>query len=143
MNHRVASVFRPHEPGLKKVLGELEAEVMEVAWAMGEVTVGDVHRALRREREGAYTTVKTIMVRLAEKGHLVRATEDRAHRYRPRQTREQFLKTVGQEVLRGLFVGFGEPVMAHLIDAVRELDAQKLDRLQARIEECRRKGTGR
>lgn len=137
---KLASVFRPHQEGMKKVLGDLESEVMEIIWARGEATVGDVHAALVPHRKVAYTTVKTIMVRLADKGYLVRATADRAHRYRPTKSREAFLRGVGREVLRGLFVGFGEPVMAHLINAVHEWDLGKLDRLRDRIEARRRKG---
>lgn len=143
MRQQVANVFRPHEEGIQKVLGNLEAEVMEAVWARGEATVGDVHAALAAHREVAYTTVKTIMVRLAEKGYLVRSIGGRAHRYRPTKSREEFLKEVGQEVLRGLFVGFGEPVLAHLVETVREWDLARLDGLRDRIEARRRKGAAR
>ena len=49
---------------LAEVLGPLEAEVMDVAWDLGEVTVRDVHEALNESRAVAYTTVMTTMGRL-------------------------------------------------------------------------------
>ncbi|BAS26894.1 BlaI/MecI/CopY family transcriptional regulator [Limnochorda pilosa] len=70
-------------------LGPLEAEVMRAVWDLGEVQVEDVHRRLREEREIAYTTVMTVMARLAEKGFLKRRKDGRAYVYRARVAREQ------------------------------------------------------
>ena len=51
--------------------GELERRVLEVMWARGEaMTPRDVHTVLVQERELAYTTVMTILVRLWKKGDL-------------------------------------------------------------------------
>lgn len=134
---RKPTTFRPGEKGLRKVFGDLEAEIMEVIWALGRATVAEVHRELSRGRELAYTTVKTVMGRLADKGHLKRKSTDRAHVYTPTKRREEFLREVGDEILTGLFVDFGEPIAAHLLETVSRLDPSSLDRLQALIEERR------
>ena len=63
------SVFRPDRPGIRKVLGDLEAEVMELIWAhqSGEgITVRDVFAPLYQQRQIAYTTVMNTMTRLAK-----------------------------------------------------------------------------
>ncbi|MGH2544316.1 MAG: BlaI/MecI/CopY family transcriptional regulator, partial [Ardenticatenaceae bacterium] len=61
---------------LEKLLGELELAVMEVVWEQAPVTVRDVLTQLNQgERDLAYTTVLTVMRRLAEKegrGHAPR-----------------------------------------------------------------------
>lgn len=138
---RGPSVFRPREKGLRKIFGDLEAEIMEVIWALGRATVADVHRRLEGQREIAYSTVKTVMGRLAEKGYLRRTSLERAHSYTPTKRREQFLREVGDEILTGLFVDFGEPIAAHLLETVTRLDPSSLDRLQALIEERRARET--
>lgn len=132
-------VFRPGEKGLRKVFGELEARIMEVIWRRGRVTVQDVWQELRKDRELAYATVKTVMTRLAEKGHLRRRTEERAHVFEPTLTRETFLREVSEEVLAGLLADFGEPILAQLVAS--GADAAVLERLQALIAE--RRGLGR
>ncbi|MBI2154326.1 MAG: BlaI/MecI/CopY family transcriptional regulator [Candidatus Rokubacteria bacterium] len=135
----VPTVFRPSEKGLRKVFGDLEADVMELVWQRGSVTVADVWQALRRERELAYTTVKTVMSRLAEKGYLKRSTKERAHTYEPTMGRDAFLRAVSEEVLEGLFVDFGEPIRAHLVKALRERDLPGLERLEALVRGERRR----
>ncbi len=57
---------------------------MELLWASEEpMSVGDVHVLLSRERELAYTTVMTVLDRLAKKGLVTRELVARAWQYRP------------------------------------------------------------
>lgn len=49
-------------------LGSLESEVIRVVWDNGEATVQQVKDILEPNRRLAYTTVMTVMSRLAEKG---------------------------------------------------------------------------
>ncbi|GAB3969261.1 BlaI/MecI/CopY family transcriptional regulator [Plantactinospora veratri] len=63
---------------------------MEVLWDRGTgagATVREVAEALR-DRELAYTTVMTVLDRLAGKGMVEREREGRAWRYRPAASRE-------------------------------------------------------
>ena len=134
---RKLSVFRPQGKGLRKVFGDLEAEIMEIIWAHGRATVADVHKVLEGQREIAYTTVKTVMGRLADKGHLRRTTADRAHVYIPTRSREEFLREVSDAILGGLFSEFGQPIAAHLLESISRWDPASLDRLEGLIEERR------
>lgn len=71
-------------------MGELEAAVMDVLWDRGGWhTPGEVHGVLRAERDLAYTTVMTILVRLWSKGRVERQRDGRAYAYRPRRSREE------------------------------------------------------
>jgi len=71
-------------------LGDLEREVMTQLWDAGEpLTVRQVHERLSRERDLAYTTVMTVLDRLAKKRVVLQEKADRAYRYRPAQTREE------------------------------------------------------
>jgi len=138
---KVAPVFRPEEKGLRKVFGELEAAIMECLWARGQGTVSEVFKALTAQREVAYSTVRTVMERLAEKGYLRCDSHQRAYLYTPTQSQDDFLRQVGQTVLGGLLQDFGETFATHLLEeTVRRCDLDDLDRLQALIE-ARRSGT--
>ncbi|WP_406038082.1 BlaI/MecI/CopY family transcriptional regulator [Micromonospora sp. NBC_00898] len=73
-------------------LGDLERAVMDVLWdsvpgTSDGVTVREVADALDG-RELAYTTVMTVLDRLAGKGMVQREREGRAWRYRPAASRE-------------------------------------------------------
>jgi len=131
------NIFRPSEKGLRKIFGDLEADIMEAIWARGPATVADVHKLLEGQREIAYTTVKTVMGRLAEKGHLHRRITDRAHVFTPTSSREAFLREVSDAILAGLFSEFGQPIAAHLLESISQWDPASLDRLERLIEERR------
>jgi predicted transcriptional regulator len=138
---KVTPVFRPEEKGLRKVFGELEAEIMAYLWARGEGTVSEVFKALTTQREAAYNTVRTVMERLVEKDYLRCDSHQRAYVYMPTQSQEAFWRQVGQTVLGGLLRDVGETFATHLLEeTVRQCDPDDLDRLQALIE-SRRRGT--
>jgi predicted transcriptional regulator len=73
-------------------LGDLERAVMDVLWdhGTGGLTVREVADALK-ERELAYTTVMTVLDRLAGKGMVERERTGRAWNYRPAASREAFV----------------------------------------------------
>ena len=70
-------------------LAPLELDCMNALWPIGEGTVRDIHRALAASRPRAYTTVMTIMDRLAQKGIVTRRKVGRACRYQPRLSAEE------------------------------------------------------
>ncbi|GAA2637516.1 BlaI/MecI/CopY family transcriptional regulator [Paractinoplanes durhamensis] len=82
-------------------LGDLEREVMTQLWDAPEpLTVRQVFEALSRDRDLAYTTVMTVLDRLAKKGVVVQQKADRAYRYTPAQTREEMTASVMLDALR-------------------------------------------
>ena len=94
--------FRYNQIGLRKFLGDLECEIMELVWKLAQptVTVRDVFNALRKEREIAYTTVMTTMVRLSEKGLLKIVDKiGQANCYMPEYDREEFINTAVNMIL--------------------------------------------
>jgi predicted transcriptional regulator len=73
---------------IRVALGELERAVMAQLWsAEGPLTVRDVHDQL--ERELAYTTVMTVLGRLAKKGLVRQERDGKAYRYAAASSREQ------------------------------------------------------
>jgi predicted transcriptional regulator len=135
--------LRPGERGVAVRLHELEAEVMDVVWSrdFAEFAVSDVQRVLEQRREIAYTTVMTTLSRLYDKGVLARTRNGKRYLYRPRFTREEFLKQTTREVLERI----GEPArqesFALLAESVSSADAGALDELE-RLIQLRRKELG-
>jgi predicted transcriptional regulator len=111
---------------LSKVFGPLEAEVMRVVWkADAPVSVRDVLAQLNRRRTPllAYTTVMTVMSRLAGKGVLTREVDGRGYRYAAALPDEAAIAV--REVVRD----FGEAAVAQFVDEARA-DPKLLRRLQ-------------
>lgn len=85
------------------VSGELEQAVMSILWACPtSVSVRDVHDLLSADRDLAYTTVMTVLDRLAKKGLATRHLEGRAWLYRPARTQIEELSTSIIETLAKL-----------------------------------------
>ncbi|HVL64515.1 MAG TPA: BlaI/MecI/CopY family transcriptional regulator [Actinomycetota bacterium] len=122
-----------------EVLGPLEAEIMEVVWDEGEVTVRDVHQALKRSRKIAYTTVMTTLGRLAEKGLLRRDESSSAHRYAPLISRDQYARSTVKSVVDWLVGHFPEPAVSYFIDRVEREDEEVVTRLREAIEQRKRR----
>lgn len=80
-------------------LGTLERDVMAHLWGAGSAqTVRQVHEALS-ERGLAYTTVMTVLDRLAKKGVVRQERAGRAFEYSPVQSREEMTAAVMLEAL--------------------------------------------
>jgi BlaI family transcriptional regulator, penicillinase repressor len=95
-------------------LAPLELECMSVLWPMGEGTVREIHVRLAELRPRAYTTVLTIMDRLAQKGIVTRRKVGRAYRYAPRLTAEEARQKAVQKIVDRFFDGSPEALAAHL-----------------------------
>ncbi len=101
--------FRLDRPGIRAVLGDLEAEIMECVWARPQgagITVRDVFAVLHARRGSAYTTVMSTMTRLARKGLLRMERDGVAHVYYAVCTQEEFLSRFLSRALENLFVAF-------------------------------------
>src|SRR5437773_93092 len=100
----------------EKVLGPLEAEVMRHLWAAdGPVTVRAIVERLNsgRPKQLAYTTVMTVMSRLAERGVLRRHREGRGYVYEAAD--EDAAGLAVREVMRD----FGDAALAQFVHEAR------------------------
>jgi len=81
---------------------------------MGEGTVRDIHRELTAIRPRAYTTVLTIMDRLAQKGIVTRRKVGRAFRYHASLTADEARVKAVEKIVAGFFEGSADALAAHL-----------------------------
>jgi len=113
-----ARVFRPGRRGSATVFGPLEASVMDAVWAAGApVMVSDVMKALtRRKKSLAYSTIKTILCNLAEKGYLVKRSVGRANAFATTLTKADFEREIVGEVVGSLLRDYRSRLLVHLAD---------------------------
>ena len=118
-----------------RFLGPLEARVMAVAWKAGTpLSVRDVVDALGATSP-AYTTVMTIMSRLAEKGLLSRRPAGKAYLYEARLSEDEFLERTARRSVRKLVEDFGELALTQFaaeLDRKKPGTAERLRRLRDR-----------
>lgn len=115
-------------------LGPLEAEVMRLVWEMGEVQVEEVHAVLQRDREIAYTTVMTVMSRLAAKGLLHRRKQGRAYLYRAARDRDEVAGSTLQAWAERFFGGRRLPAISFLLGS-EQLSESEIAELRQLVEQ--------
>jgi BlaI family transcriptional regulator, penicillinase repressor len=91
-----------------------ELAIMKVVWRKDEATVRDVHAALSESRAIAYTTVMTLMRILEAKGYLTKATDEKAHVYRPAKPSQQVIGGMVRDFLDRVFDGASDALLVHL-----------------------------
>jgi predicted transcriptional regulator len=124
---RPVSAFRLQAQGLARVLGAIEAEVMDFIWAAGEpVPLRAVHAALQASRPLSVNTVVSVLNHLVDKGLLRRRRAGRGHLFAATVSREEFVADVSHEVASGLIRDFGRLAVAQFVAALREEDPQAL-----------------
>jgi predicted transcriptional regulator len=142
------SVVHPDRPGIRKVLGDLEAEVMELIWSRPPdqgTPVRDVFEILyerrlnapvEERRRIAYTTVMNTMTRLARKNLLRAEKQDQAYIYYPNFSQAEFVSRFVEHMLENLLVNFAGATrdgIAALSDPQAAATAQQLlDRIARR-----------
>jgi predicted transcriptional regulator len=110
---------------------------MELLWTKPGQTVIEVEVLLREKRDIAHTTVLTTMDRLYRKGYLNREKQAKAFVYSPRYTRNEFERTMAQEVLGALIGHSTETAVSTFVELISD-DPGALDQLEAKIREKRR-----
>ncbi|MFN2114755.1 MAG: BlaI/MecI/CopY family transcriptional regulator [Anaerolineae bacterium] len=125
--------FKLDQRGLARVFGELEAEIMEAVWDLGEARVAEVCDRLGGAAN--YKTVMTVMNRLVEKRVLRRERQSRAFVYSATESREAFVTLVSRRVAEGLVRDFGDLAVAQFVDALDAVDPALLDRVRELVDE--------
>lgn len=132
------TVFRPDREGVRKVLGDLEADIMENVWdniksTPQGLTVRDVYEDFRLRRAIAYTTVMSTMARLGRK-HLLRVKKvDGAYVYTPSLSKEEFINNFVSRILENLLVSFSHSTEDYLNRVATEEPSSRLSALKAKM----------
>ena len=112
---------------LKPIQGELQAQIMAVMWRLGSGTVEEVRSALPPRYRAAYTTIQTVLNRLADRRMLARRKDGRMIVYRPTVSEADYVSRSIEQTLAGASVDARQAALARLIG---ELKASELSNLQ-------------
>src|SRR5271169_2122915 len=105
-------------------LAPLELDCMNTLWPMGEGTVREIRDRLAERRPRAYTTIMTIMDRLARKGVVERHKVGRAYFYRANLSAEQARAQALRQVVENFFGGSIEALLTQLGSARAPLQSE-------------------
>lgn len=100
-------------------LGETEMEVLRHVWAMREASVADVHSIILKDRNVAYTTVMTVMRKLARKGFLHCDSTGSRYLYTPARAPAQVRQELVQDLLDQVFQGSASALVQTLVRSER------------------------
>lgn len=118
--------------------GDLQMQVMKALWRLEVATVERVRGALPARYRGAYTTVQTVLNRLAERGLVSRDRAGKTIEYRPSITEAQYLARSIEQALAG---ASNEARHAALADVIGGLEPGELSDIQRRAKAIdRRRG---
>lgn len=124
-----------NNPG--KFLGQLEKEVMEVVWVSNEpITVRIVFETISKKRKIAYTTVMTIMGRLAKKGFLKSTTSEKAYTYQATYSKDKFLTRISRQIIKNLEASFGDAAIANFTKEIEKIPVEKRRKLIKKLKKA-------
>src|SRR4030095_8527936 len=100
---RLQNTVRLSADGLAKVLGDLEARVMQAVWRIGEpASAREVHSEVTREHKVEVLTVITVLNKLVGTGLLSRAKRDALFHRQARFSEQEFMAHASRRVVEGI-----------------------------------------
>ena len=97
-------------------LSKAEWAVMQVVWDLKEAVARDIYEELKDEQGWAVTTVRTMLERLVDKGHLSRRKVGPVYVYSPNVSKSKAIKRALREVVERVLEGRVTPLVAYLLE---------------------------
>ncbi|OFZ81366.1 MAG: transcriptional regulator [Bdellovibrionales bacterium RIFOXYD1_FULL_55_31] len=113
----------------EKLLTDVELELMNILWSIGEGSVADVLEHLSTGRDLAYTSVSTILRILEQKGVLKARKEGRGHIYIPVLKKTDYEAKAVKHVVEKVFEGTPVALVRQLLNSV-QLDKGEIEELK-------------
>lgn len=127
---RLQDTVRLSADGFAKVLGDLEARVMQVVWGIGApASAREVHERVTRDHKVELLTVITVLNKLVAKGLLSRAKRDDLFHYQAKLSEPEFMVHASRKVVEGILSLAPDAVAASLVDVLAERDPEQLAEL--------------
>lgn len=117
----------------KRLLTEVELELMTILWRIKEGSVAQVMAELPKGRDLAYTSVSTILRILEQKKILETRKEGRGHIYIPLMTKADYEGKTVKHVVDNVFEGAPITLIKRLLDTV-SIDEKELEEIKRLIE---------
>jgi predicted transcriptional regulator len=123
----------------RSTLGRLEIAVLDQLWSGGVMDVRAAHAAVGAARGISPNTVHSALERLVRKGWVERHKQGRAHQYRARVTREQWMAHGLEQLAREIPGTPSETLIAAFVEMTGRAGESQLAELERRVRERRRR----
>jgi predicted transcriptional regulator len=127
--------MRPPKPEL----GDLERAVMKIVWTQDALSAEAIRERLDRGLKE--TTVRTVLRRLEEKGHVTHTVEGRTFLYKATERRGLVAARAIKRIVDWFCDGSVDEVLVGMVDA-KMVDRKRLDRLLTAIEKAESQAKG-
>ena len=124
-------------PELAPIHGELQVQIMAALWRLEAGTVEEIRTALPKRYRGAYTTVQTVLNRLADRGLLTRRKQGNSFVYVPSLTEAEYLSKSIAQTLSGASSEARQVALAQLVGGLERTELTALQRLAKEIDRQR------
>ena len=108
-------------------LGETEMEVLHHVWDLRRATVAEVQARILRERKVAYTTVMTVMKKLADKGYLQYEKDGATYIYSAARSSEEVQRSLVDDLVNKVFRGSSLALVQTLVRHEDLTDEERRD----------------
>jgi len=116
-----------------------ERQILDILYERGRSTAAEVHERL--PDAPSYSSVRTLLRILEEKGHVRHEQEGPRYVFIPKVPRDKAKQSALKRLISTFFDGSAEQAAAALLDgSVTKLGEAELDRLAKLIEDARRDG---
>lgn len=117
--------------------GELELSILNLVRQKGRATVREIYHGLGNQ--GSYTTIMTVMSRMATKGDLAREKVGKQYVYWLVHSKIPASKNVLKRLHDKIFGGKTAAMISYLLELDQKISEQELDELGALINQRRSK----
>ncbi|MBD1389304.1 BlaI/MecI/CopY family transcriptional regulator [Neiella sp. HB171785] len=98
-------------------LSDFELDVLQLFWQHGDCSAKQIHEWVCETKPSAYTTVKTIVDRLEDKGAIKRVGKDgRAFVFQTQISKDDLTPSILPSFVKRFFAGNASSLITHLID---------------------------
>ncbi len=120
-------------------LSRRERQTMDVIYRLGEATAREIRANL--PSPPSYSTVRTLLKVLGEKGHVKHRYRGPRYVYKPKVSREKARQAVLDQVVQNFFDGSAAQVVNALLDiSGAQLSDEERERLVELIDKAKREG---
>lgn len=135
---KLQDAVRLSADGLGKILGDLEARVLEAVWSLGvPVPARAVHEVIVRDHEVAVLTVVTVLNKLVVKQILSRRKQRDLLHYHANMTPDAFREYASRRLIEGVIDFAPARLAASFVDVLAERDPAQLDELARLVQEAK------
>lgn len=121
----------------KRSFGELELSILKIMRERSQASVRDVYTALGSE--GSYTTIMTVMSRMANKGELTRKKMGKHYIYSMNTAHQPHSNAIFNRIHNTIFEGKSSAMISFLLETGKGISNEELDEIEEFIQKYREK----